>query len=185
MTGPFYGDLMPPFMSIDIPAVTMLTTDLPLYPTASFPILGGNYFGFIGRQILIKMFGRMTTGTTPGNLTWDVYWGSGAAATGTIIQSSAAVALVASGVTIPWEAEFLVRCTAIGSSGALFCTGKCWFPPTLMLSTVQPMFIPATAPATSASIDLSASNIVSVQAKRSGSTAETMQVHQLDVFALN
>lgn len=185
MTGPFFNDLMPPFMSVDIASVTLATTDKALYPAASFPSLGGNFFNYIGKQIRIHLFGRMTTVATPGNLTWDIYWGSGADANGTIIQSSATVALVANGTNLAWEAAFDIRCTAIGTTGALFVTGKADFHVGLVLSTNAPIFIPASVPATSASIDLSAANIVSVQFKRSGSTAETMQIHQLQVFGLN
>jgi hypothetical protein len=46
------------------------------------------------------------------------------------------------------------------------------------------MMIPASAPA-QVTVDLSAANIVSVQFKRSGSTVETMQVHDMTVLALN
>jgi hypothetical protein len=37
----------------------------------------------------------------------------------------------------------------------------------------------------SGSCDLTAANILSIQANRSGSTAETMQIHQMFVTALN
>jgi hypothetical protein len=43
------------------------------------------------------------------------------------------------------------------------------------------MFIPASAAAVSGGVDLTAANIISVQFKRSGSTAETMQVHDMEV----
>jgi hypothetical protein len=185
MTGPFYNDLMPPFMSVDIPLVTLATTNKALYRPADFPLLGGNFFSYIGKQIRIWMMGRITTAATPGNLQWAIYWGSGADATGTIIQSSAAVALVANGTNLTWELDLTVRCTAIGPTGALFAMGKSDFNVGLVLSTNAPVFIPANTPATSASVDLSASSIVSVQFNRSGSTAETMQVHQLQVFGLN
>lgn len=185
MDGPFYLDTRTPFMSSDIGAVTLSTTDKALYAAKDFPILGGGYFGFVGKMITIKMFGRMTTGATPGNITFDIYWGSGADATGTILQSSAAVAGVANGTNLSWEAEFDIRCTAIGSSGTLFTTGR-WMPSVgLVLSTAQPVLIPASAPATSSAVDLSAASIVSVQVKRSGNTAETMQVHNLIVTARN
>jgi hypothetical protein len=185
MTGPFFNDLMPPFMSVDIPSVTLATTDKALYPAASFPSLGGNFFNYIGKQIRIWMFGRLTCGATPGNLQWDIYWGNGTDANGTIIQSSAAVALVANGTNLSWELDLVVRCTAIGATGALFATGKSDFHVLSVLSTAAPVLIPSATATTSASIDLSAANIVSVQFKRSGSTAETMQIHQLQVFGLN
>ncbi len=185
MDGAFYNDLRAPFMVADIGAVTLAATDKALYPAAAFPVLGGNYFNFAGKTMAIKLFGRMTTGATPGNITFDVYYGSGVDATGTIIQSSTAAALVANGTNLSWCAEFIIRCTLIGSSGTLFCTGWSEFNVGLVLSTVAPILIPASAPATSGTVDLSAANIISVQAKRSGSTAETMQVHNMQVIALN
>jgi hypothetical protein len=172
-------------MSSDIGSVTLSTTDKALYAAKDFPILGGSYFGFVGKMIRIKMFGRMTTGATPGNLTFDVYWGTGADANGTILQSSTATALVANGSGLSWEAEFDVRCTAIGSSGTLFVTGSTKFNVGLVLSTAAPILIPNATPATSSAVDLSAASIISVQAKRSGNTTETMQIHHLSVIALN
>lgn len=185
MDGPFYLDQRQPFMVADLSSVTLATTDKALYTAGQFPVLGGGYFGFPGKAIMIKLFGRMTTVATPGNLQWDIYWGTGADANGTVLQSSAAVALVANGTNLSWTAEFIVRCTTIGASGALFVTGWSLFNVGLVLSTAAPVLIPASAPATSGSVDLTAANIVSVQFKRSGSTAETMQVHQMQVIALN
>ena len=185
MDGSFYLDTRTPFMTADIGTVTLATTDKALYPVGNFPVLGGNYWGFPGKAIMIKLFGRATTAATPGNYQCDVYWGTGADANGTIIQSSAAIAAVASGTNLSWTAEFIIRCTTIGSSGALFCTGWFEWNVGLILSTNAPMLVPASAPATSSAVDLTAANIVSVQMKRSGSTAETMQVHQMQVIALN
>ena len=184
MDGPFYNDLRVPFMTADIGSVSLGSTDKALYPAANFPVLGGNYW-YVGKTMNIKMFGRMTTGATPGNLTWDVYWGTGVDQTGTVLQASTAAALVANATNLSWCAEFMVRCTTIGSSGALFVTGWSTFAVGLVLSTVAPILIPSSAPATSGSVDLTAANIVSVQAKRSGSTGESMQIHNLQVIALN
>jgi len=161
-----------------------------MYPAANFPPLGGNYFSFVGKAILIRMFGRFTTAATPGNLSIDVYWGTGADANGTIIQSSAAVALLASQTSLSWWLDLTVRCRTTGAAtgsptGSLFATGIFCANVALIASTTAPMLIPASTPATSAAIDLTASNIVSVQFKRSGSTAETAQVHEMMVVALN
>ena len=182
--GLFYNDLRAPLISADIASVTLANTDKALYPAAAFPVLGSNYFGFIGKKIRIKMFGRITTVATPGNLTWDVYWNSGADNTGTIIQSSAAVALQANQTNVSWCAEFSIYCRALGATGALMCTGWSLFNVGVVLSTAQPVLIPA-ATAAQTTADLTAANIISVQFKRSGSTAETMQVHDLAVIAMN
>lgn len=184
MDGGFYLDTRSPFTAADIGLVTLSTTDLALYPVANFPVLGSNYFGFLGKQIRIRLFGRITTALTPGNGTFDVYWGTGANANGTILQSSAAFALSASQTNLSWMAEFDVVCRAFGSAGALLCTGWALFNNAVVASTLQPILIPASAPA-QVTVDLTAANIVSVQFKRSGSTAETMQVHGLQVIALN
>src|SRR5882762_10086537 len=67
MDGPFYLDQRTPFITVDVPSVTLATTAKALYTTDYFPILGGNYFNFVGKAILIRMFGRITTVLTPGN----------------------------------------------------------------------------------------------------------------------
>lgn len=184
--GLFYNDLREPFIGADIAAVTLSTTLKALYPVSNFPPLGSQYFGRVGKKMRIRAFGRITTGTTPGNLTLSLLYGTGADANGVTICSSAAVALVASQTNLSWEAIFEVHARSLGSAGTLFGTGRAHFNPGVIASTAQPLMIPASAPAVSGACDLtSQSNILSVQASRSGSTAETMQVHDLDVIALN
>ena len=185
MRGPWYVDSLPPWLVTDVAAVTLATTDKAIYPAAAHPNLGGNFFSYPGAGFRIKAFGRMTTGTTPGNLTWDIYWGTGADANGTILASSAAVALVASATNLTWWLELDVVCRTVGSAGTLFVTGKSDFNVGLVLSTNAPVLIPASAPTASAGVDLTANNVVSVQFKRSGSTAESLQVHNLWFHPLN
>lgn len=185
MDGAFYNDLREPFIAADITAVTLAATNRALYPVSNFPALGGQYFARPGKALRIKLFGRITTVLTPGNLTLGVYYGTGADANGVLLASSAAVALVASQTNISWEAELDVHCRSIGATGTLFVTGRAHFNPAVIASTAQPIMIPASAPVVSGSCDLTAANIISVQALRSGSTAETMQVHNLQVIALN
>ena len=181
--GLFYCDLREPFISSDVAAVTLATTDKALYPAAAFPLLGGQYFARPGKKLKIRLFGRITTAATPGNLTFDVYYGSGADANGTILASSAALTLIASQTSMSWEAEIDVHCRSIGAAGTLFCTGRAAFNPAVIAA--GGILIPASAAVVSGAVDLTAANIISVQAKRSGSTAETMQVHDLEVIAMN
>jgi hypothetical protein len=47
------------------------------------------------------------------------------------------------------------------------------------------MLIPGSLAAVSGACDLTAASIISVQFKRSGSTVETMQIHNMQVIALN
>jgi hypothetical protein len=182
--GLFYVDSRAPFISADVTAVTLASTAKALIPAANIPVLGANYFAFVGKAMRITMFGRITTAATPGNGSWDLYWGSGADANGTVIGSSAALALSASQSNVSWRLECIVRCRTMGATGALFVTGEWRANVGVLATSLQPALIPASAPA-AVTVDLTASNLISPQFKRSGSTAETMQVHDVVYEALN
>ena len=183
--GLFYNDLREPFITGDIAAVTLAATAKALYPASNFPVLGGQYFSRIGKALRIRLHGRMTTAATPGNGSFNVLYGTGADANGVVLMTGTPVALVASGTNLSWMCEVDVHCRTIGSAGTLFVTGYSLFHVGLLLSTNAPMLLPASAPAASGACDLTAANIISVQFLRSGSTAETMQVHNMQVTALN
>lgn len=183
--GLFYNDLREPFIGADITAVTLAATNKALYPTSNFPSLGAQYFARIGKKLRIRAFGRITTGITPGNLTLGILYGTGADANGVVLASSAAIALIASQTNLSWQMEAFIHCRSIGATGTLFATGTAKFNSAVIASTAQPIMIPASAPAVSAACDLTAALIISLQALRSGSTAETMQVHDLEVTAMN
>lgn len=183
--GQFYQDTREPHISTDIAAVTLAATAKALYPVSNFPVLGGQYFARPGKKIHIMAYGRMTTVLTPGNLTLSVYYGTGADANGVVLASSAAVALVASQTNLTWMLDVMVHCRSIGAAGTLFAIGQFNCNPALIASTAQPVMIPASAPVVSGACDLTAANIISLQALRSGSTAETMQIHDLKVVSVN
>jgi hypothetical protein len=184
--GIFYWDTREPFISSDVASVTLAVTNKALYPAAAFPVLGGQYWARPGKKLRIRLFGRMTTAATPGNGQFNIYYGSGADATGTIIVSSLSTkALVANGTALTWELEVYVHCRTTGATGTLFGTGKATFDVGLLLSTAAPILLPQNTPVASGSVDLTAANIISCQFLRSGSTAETMQVHDMEVTALN
>ncbi len=183
--GQFYNDLREPFIGTDIPAVTLAATAKALYPASNFPNLGGQYFARIGKKMRIRLFGRMTTGATPGNGSFNILYGTGADANGVVLMTGTPVALVANGTNLTWEMECFIHCRSIGNLGTLFVTGSAKFNVGLLLSTNAPMLLPASTPVVSAACDLTAALIPSVQFLRSGSTAETMQVHDMDVVAMN
>lgn len=183
--GLFYWDTREPAIGVDIPAVTLAATAKALYPAGNFPNLGGQYFTRIGKKLRIRLFGRMTTGATPGNGSFNVYWGTGADANGVLLMTGAPVALSANQANLSWACEIFVSCRSTGAAGTLFCTGKAHFNVGLIASTLQPIMLPASAPTVSGACDLTAALIVSVQYLRSGSTAETMQVHDMDVVSCN
>jgi hypothetical protein len=183
--GLFYNDLREPFIGTDIAAVTLAATAKALYPPSNFPVLGGQYFARIGKKIHIRLFGKITTAATPGNGSFDIYYGTGADANGVLLASSTATALLASQTNKSWTCDVYVHCRSIGSAGTLFVTGLAVFNVLVMASTTVPMLIPADTAVVSGACDLTSSLIISVQFKRSGSTAETMTVQDLEITALN
>lgn len=185
MDGAFYNDLREPFIGADLATVTLATTAKALYPAAAFPVLGGQYFARVGKKLRIRLFGKITTAATPGNGSFNVYYGSGADATGVALMTGASVALTAAQTNLSWQAEIFVRCVTTGATGTLECDGTAHFNVGVIASTLQPIMLPASALAPSASVDLTAANIISVQYLRSGSTVETMTVQDIEVIALN
>ena len=183
--GIFYNDLREPFLSGDQADITLAATAKALYAAAAFPVLGGQYWARVGKKMRIRCFGKITTAATPGNGSFDIYYGSGADATGTIIVSSAALALTATQTTVSWELDIYIHARTLGATGTLFGDGHALFNNAVLASTLQPMMIPANTAVASATLDLTAANIISVQFKRSGSTAEHMWVQDLEVTALN
>jgi hypothetical protein len=183
MDGQFYNDLVKPFMITPAGAVTLAATNKALYTVGNTPAMGKDYW-WAGKAVRIRAFGQITTAATPGNLTIAVLYGTGADANGTSIVASAAQTLVANQTNISWWFDCTVRCISIGSAGTLFGTGRMEFGTAVIAAGWA--LLPATAPAVSGSVDLTvASNVLSLQALRSGSTAETMQVVDLQIFALN
>jgi hypothetical protein len=185
MDGAFYNDLREPFVTSDFGTVTLASTAKALYTASNFPVLGGQYFARLGKKLRIRLFGKMTTGATPGNGSFTVYYGTVADANGVAIMTGTPVALVANGTNLSWEAELYVHCRSTGSAGTLFCTGRAEFHVGLILSTAAPIMLPASAAVVSGACDLTSALIVSVQYLRSGSTAETMTVQDMEVIAMN
>lgn len=183
--GIFYQDTREPFMAADQGAVTLAATAKALYTPSAFPVLGGQYFSRVGKKLHIRLFGKITTAATPGNGSFDIYYGTGADANGVLLASSAALALTASQTNLSWMVELWVSCRSIGSAGTLFVDGLARFNAGVLATTLQPMMIPASAAVVSGACDLTAALIISVQFKRSGSTAETMTVQDMEVCALN
>jgi hypothetical protein len=183
--GSFFNDLRSPFTITDLAAISPLSTAVPLYTAGMFPPLGNNYFGFPGKALHIKIFGRMTSAVTPGNVSFAVYYGTGAATNGILLASSTPVAWTASQTSMSFWMEVIVTCRTTGATGTLFCTGIVHPNVAAVASTLQPMLIPNSVAVVSAACDLTSANIISIQGIRSGSTAETMQIHQMQVIALN
>jgi hypothetical protein len=183
--GLFYNDLREPFVIADIGPMSPLSTEVPLYAAGNFPVLGGQYFSRPGKAIKIQIFGKMTSANTPGNVSWTVRYGTGAAANGVLLASSLAKAWLANQANMSFYLEVIITCRTTGATGTLFCTGFVLPNVAAVVSTLQPVLIPDSAPVVSGACDLTAALILSVQMIRSGSTAETAYVHQMQVTALN
>lgn len=179
--GNFYQDTRYPHIYQNPASVSLLSTNKALYPASQFTTLGSNYWR-IAKKLRVEVFGRITTVVTPGNGQFAVYWGSGADATGTILQSTTAAALTANQTNLSWFGAFKTYCTAEGTSGTLFTTGWFIFNESVLASK---QFMPASAAATSATLDITTASILSLQFNRSGSTAETMQLHDMDISSYN
>ena len=180
--GLFYTDLREPHIASDLAAISPLATAVALYTPSAFPVLGGHYFARPGKALRIRLFGRCTSAVTPGNVSFAIYYGTGASANGVLLASSTPVAWTASQANMSFMVEVDVTCRTIGSTGTLFCTGFARFNEA---AVVPWLMIPASAAVVSAACDLTAALIISVQMLRSGSTAETAQIHQMQVEARN
>lgn len=181
--GLFYLDTREPHIVSDITAVTMTTTAKAMYPAAAFPVLGGQYFNRPGKAIKICFWLKFVLPATPGNLSFNVHWGTGADANGTLVQV-AGTPVAATNATLCAYGEETVRCLTTGTAGTLQGTGWAMFDIGLIASANTNMLFPKAGAAASASLDLTAANIVSVQPLQSG-TAGTVQVQELKVIALN
>lgn len=182
--GLFYVDTREPHLVTDIAAVTMAATAKAVYPAAAFPVLGGQYFNRPGKAIKISMWLKVVVAGTPGNFSFNLHWGTGADANGTLICTAGTPVALTASVTKCIYAEFTVRCLTTGTAGTLQATGWAVADPALIAGTLNPILIPTAGAAASAALDLTASNIVSVQVLQSG-TAGTIQCQSLRVEALN
>jgi hypothetical protein len=186
MDGPFWVDTRAPHLSGDAPQITVIATNVALLPVANLPVLGGNYFSYVGKAVRLTMFGRWSTAASPGTQTFTFLWGNGASANGTAIVSSAAITPGASLVNVPWEMQVTIRCRTMGATGTLFGTGWFQFINSNTTTTAATSFmIPAGPPAASASLDLTAANIISPQVLATTSTTNTMTIHDFLFESLN
>ena len=185
----------PYFQSGDFTATSPIATSVSIIPILRVPATAlsfpAAYWEKPGRRWRVTMWGRATTGATPGNLTMEIRHqiGTPTDAGGTILATSAAVAMGASKSNISWHMEFIIESrgdasTFVPTASPLFAMGLVIFEPSSVIlpAANNPFFMPATAPA-AVNCDLTLAGTIHVDAKRSGSTAETFQVHDLVVAA--
>jgi hypothetical protein len=177
MDGPFYVDSRGPHLSASGSVVTLTPTLQALVPIANYPILGSNYFGYVGKAMRIRSAGIINTGATPGTVTYSHLWGNGANNNGAGI-CTAAMSMTANLVNITYQCEIVIRCRSLGATGTLMSSGF------FMCQTFGFVMMPPSGLA-AGTFDLTANNIPSIQVSRSGSTAETLQLTDLLIEALN
>jgi hypothetical protein len=158
-----------------------------LLPTSALYTLPSNFF-YIGKQLLIKAQGRISTAvTTPGNLSWTVKLGT------VVVFNPAAVAgnaLVQTNTT--WDLEIMLTCRAIGSGTAanLMGVGK-WIsraslnnPVAATTIGVTTVLLPDTAPVVGTGFDSTTTQQVDLQFANSVGTG-SCQLHQYALYDVN
>lgn len=177
-----YRDLRDPVMVAATPSVTLAATAKAVWvnTTGKTP-LPANYWR-VGKHIQLTVFGRMTSAATPGNLTFSLN-NSVTDAGGTAVSSNA-VAWTASQTAKTFRAMCDIHCEADGSTGTLMMTGIVHCAVGAIASTLTPLMIPDNTPAV-VTQDITAAGGITLQALRSGSTAETIQAHEILFEAVN
>lgn len=191
--GQYYHETRKPFaQTADYASVNLAATSVSVLPISTV-LIGSSLqmpqgYWDLGKKVLFRVFGKLTTAATPGNLTIEIRYQTGTPtdAGGTILATSGAVALVASKTAASFFMDFTVESrAALGTAAALFAKGMFWTDPTfgLIASTALPIFIPSNA-AASVNVDTTLASTINVQMKRSGSTAEAVAIHDFQVSAL-
>jgi len=179
--GLFYNDMREPFVVGDLGVVTMAATAKALYPASNFPLMPG-FFNRVGKTLRITAWLKMVLAGTPGNFSFNVHFGTGADANGTLACVAGTPVALTGSVTKCGYVELIVRCLTTGPTGTLQALGMAYFDPAIIASTLQPIVFPAGGGAASGALDLTGSSIVSLQVLQSG-TAGTIQVQHMEVTA--
>lgn len=175
----------------DYAAVT-ITTGQSILPITT--VLVGSSLQFpagywdLGKKIHVRIFAKVTTGATPGNFTYTIRYQTGTPtdAGGTSLAASGASAAGASKTNASVFIDFTVEARApIGTAAALFAKGFVLTDMATALhgNTVNPVFIPPTG-AASVNVDTTLASTIHLDLARSGSTTETIAVHDFQVNAL-
>src|SRR5215831_5067369 len=167
MDGPWYCEGKAPFQATIAPQITMTASNQPLFPTSWLQPNRPRYFDYIGKTIYYKAWGVFTTGTTPGNFNYFVYWGNNTASNGTSL-GSIGVTWVASITNICWQIDLYIKARAIGTNGQLIIHGSLW------LGQTGLWMFPFSGTLTGTNCDLTTTSWISPQVNRSGSTGETI-----------
>jgi len=156
-------------------------------PAAAKKTLPANYFDVIGKQLLIKASGRISTViTTPGVVTYDIRFGATKVFDGLGILPDT----VAAHSNVGWMLEILLTCRAIGTSGNLMgqgfwvCEDLLGVPATAPKGVLSAILPWNSAPAVGSNFDTTATQQIDMFfANTVGTGSHT--VHQFGVYGLN
>jgi hypothetical protein len=179
MDGPFYVDTRPPHNMAAFPSVTLTGVNQALIPAGAYPKLGQNYFGYVGKAVRLTFWGILNTGATPGNIGMQLMWGPGTSNVGTTINNWINCSGQANYVNQDFEYQAILRCRALGTSGSLIMLGHY-----LQCTWGFGLFPNGGVPAAT-TLDLTQDYVPNLQASRSGSTSESIQIHDFLFEALN
>jgi hypothetical protein len=187
----------PYFQSADFGSTSPITTSISMVPILRVPATNlafpAGYWLKPGRRWHIVFQLKVTTAATPGNFTFEIRHQTGAAPTdagGTILATSAATAFTLSKTNITAYLHVYIEArgdatTFVPTATPLYAYGYLTADGTsaLITSPGNPIMIPASA-AAAVNIDGTLAGTIHVDAKRSGSTAETIVVQDLAVNAM-
>jgi hypothetical protein len=168
-------------------ALTNSTTATSILPAQAKYTLGAGFLDVIGKQLMVKARGRISTVvTTPGTLTLDIRLGA------VIVATSSAMVLSTSAKTnVTWELEWLLTLRAVGASTtANFMHSGRWTSEAAGATTVageaKCILMPTSAPAVGTGFDSTAAQTVDMFATWSVANASnSIQVHQYSLISPN
>lgn len=142
----------------------------------------------VGSVLIAEAQGRVSNiVTTPGTLTLELRMASGA----TVIASGGAMALNTTAKTnVPWKLRWVLTCRAAGTTGNFMHQGS-WISESVVGSAAPAAggagthLLPNAAPAVGSNIDTSAAQTLDLYATWSLNNANSIQVHQFQLWGLN
>jgi hypothetical protein len=181
----FYRSSRTPWVLVDQAAVTLLTTDLNLFP-ANITLLPANYW-FEGKTVKLTAWGKSTSDGTAGNIVVGI--GIGAANPPTLITKSAAVAGTVSKTGFSWRFEAYATCRTV-TVGATLGTFMFWGafdtdPAGLLASTLSPLMVPQSLNVTQSIDTTLGTQSLTLTMNRSGAGVWTATTQSLYVEELN
>jgi hypothetical protein len=141
-----------------------------------------------GKKLRVTTYGRISTVvTTPGTLTLDVRMGA------VIAHTSQALALnIVAKTNVLWKHQVVLQCRSIGPGTGTTLLGLGDFTSEAVIGSPLPtvggsgvLMIPASAPAVGTGFDSTLSQVVDLFATWSISNANSIQVHDMSIEAMN